>query len=46
MNENAVSWASLVYVASLVGAAAYVLGAVSAALVSGLLRALRKSKED
>lgn len=46
MNENAVSWASLIYVVSLVGAACYVLGAVSAALVTGLLRALRKKENS
>ncbi len=42
MDDHTVSWASVIYVALGSGAAGYVLGAGSMALVLGLLRALRK----
>ena len=45
MDDHSISWASVIYIALGLGSA-YVLGAGSVALVSGLLRALRKSKED
>lgn len=44
MDDHSISWASVIYVASLVGAACYLLGAGSTALVIGLLRALRKKE--
>lgn len=44
MDDHTVSWASVIYVALGTGAAGYLLGAASTALVIGLLRALRKKE--
>lgn len=44
MDDHSISWASVIYIALGLGSA-YVLGAGSLALVLGLLRAMRKSKE-
>ena len=46
MDDHTVSWASVIYVALGSGAAGYLLGALSTGLVLGLLRALRKAKEN
>ena len=46
MDDHTVSWASVIYVALGSGAAGYLLGAGSVALVIGLLRAMRKAKEN
>ena len=43
MDDHTVSWASVIYIALGLGSA-YVLGAGSAALVIGLLRAMRKKE--
>ena len=45
MDDHTVSWASVVYVALGSGAAGYLLGAGSVALILGLLRAMRKRGE-
>ena len=45
MDDHTVSWASVIYVALGTGAAGYLLGAGSVALVIGLLRAMRKRGE-
>lgn len=44
MDDHSISWASVAYVALGSGAAGYLLGAASTALVLGLLRALRKKE--
>ena len=46
MDDHTVSWASVIYVALGSGAAGYLLGALTTGLVFGLLRALRKAKEN
>lgn len=46
MDDHSISWASVAYVALGSGAAGYLLGALSTGLVLGLLRALRKAKEN
>ena len=46
MDDHTVSWASVIYVALGSGAAGYLLGALSTGLVIGLLRAMRKAKEN
>ena len=45
MDDHTVSWASVIYVALGSGAAGYLLGAGSIALILGLLRAMRKRGE-
>ena len=45
MDDHTVSWASVIYVALGSGAAGYLLGAGSVALILGLLRAMRKRGE-
>ena len=46
MDDHSISWASVIYVALGSGATGYLLGAGSVALVIGLLRAMRKAKEN
>lgn len=46
MDDHTISWASVIYVALGSGALGYLLGALSTALVIGLLRAARQEEED
>jgi len=46
MDDHSISWASVAYVALGSGAAGYLLGAGSLALVFGLLRALGKGRAE
>ncbi len=46
MDDHSISWASVIYVALGSGAAGYLLGALSTGLVFGLLRAMKRSKEE
>ena len=46
MDDHTISWASVIYVALGSGAAGYLLGALSTGLVFGLLRAMKRPKEE
>lgn len=44
MDDHSISWASLLYVAITAGALGYILGALSALLVAGLLKLWRRER--
>ncbi len=46
MDDHTISWASVIYVALGSGAFGYLLGAGSALLLAGLLRAARQEEGD
>lgn len=46
MDNHTISWNTVIYVALIVGTVAYVLGAGSALLLVGLLRAARQEEGD
>lgn len=46
MDDHTISWASVLYVALITGALGYLLGALSTALIIGLLRATRQEEGE